>query len=272
MFGAREVKSVSRFVQEHARAWRPIHSAILGCLLAHRNHQSQRCDPSRALLAQHCNVSERTIDRAVAQLRAWGAIATSQPRMVGRNFARTQYTLLFEQAEGAPCDKAVSLSARDNGDASVRQKPGVACDSSVRQTACDKAVSTEAFESRSSIEAQEEGKGEATAPHKKPNSNFSQTDFDERDMRKLTEELAAIYRSLEGARIADSEYEREEEGAAHSHEGIFHQACARARIPVARAMELTDADWKKKNPGRNPFDEEGATGTWGANAKKGKGS
>jgi hypothetical protein len=95
-------------------------------------------------------------------------------------------------------------------------------------------------------ENQEQERGE-----REKSPRYTQSDFDERDNRKLQTELNAIYLSLEGARIVDSEYEREQEGAANSHEGIFYRACARAGVPVERGMKLTGADWKRKNPVKN---------------------
>jgi hypothetical protein len=68
--------------------------------------------------------------------------------------------------------------------------------------------------------------------------NFSQADFDERDRRKLQTELNTIYRALEGARIVETEHQREQEGAAHSHDGIFQRACDRAGIAVQRGRQL----------------------------------
>lgn len=190
MFGAREVKSVSRFAREHAGEWKPIHSSLIACLQAHRNPQSGRCCPSRRLMAEYCNVSERTIDRAIAQLRSWGAIRSAQLRAVGRPYAMVQYTLLFHEGGGET--------------APVReQKP------------------------------------------RKP-SGYTQSDFDERDLRKLNAELDALYRSLAGARIVDSEYERELGEGSQSHERIFSQACARAGISVERGLQLEEAESKRR--------------------------
>lgn len=253
MFGAMEVKSVSRFVREHASEWRPIHSALVGCLLAHRNNRSQRCCPSRASLAKHVNVSERTVDRAMAQLRAWGAIEMTQPRLLSGQMGPRQYTLALA-FEPPPQDIAVSLPPRDISpqDRAVSAPRDKAVSATGRQKPGDKAVTAEAkaFE----FEAEFEAKGGSRGHPPKPN-RASQSDFDERDLRKLTAELATLYRQLEGARIVDSQHEREREGAAHSHEEIFYRACARAGIPVARGLELTHVDWKKKNPGKHPLDD-----------------
>lgn len=99
MFGAQEVKSVSRFARENSAKWKPIHSAIVGCLMAHTNKQSGLCCPSRKLIAEHCNVSERTVDRAISQLREWGAIKTVRLKLQEKVYGPAQYTLLFDQLD-----------------------------------------------------------------------------------------------------------------------------------------------------------------------------
>lgn len=76
--------------------WKPLHTAVMGCLLAHHNRHTGHCWPERRLLAAHCNVSERTIDRALAQLTAWGAIERQQPKGVSsQQYRPTQYVFLF---------------------------------------------------------------------------------------------------------------------------------------------------------------------------------
>ena len=95
MFGALELKAVNRFAAQHPE-WRPIHTAVIGCLLAHRHPHSKQCTPSRRLVAESCGTSERTVDRAIAQLKSWGAIKTSQLKLFGNSWGPAQYTFLFE--------------------------------------------------------------------------------------------------------------------------------------------------------------------------------
>src|SRR6202034_3067995 len=97
MLGALEVKAIARLAREHRDEWKPLHTAVMGCLLAHRNRRSGRCFPERRLIAAHCNVSESTIDRAIAQLVTWRAIERQQPRAVSsQQFRESQYSFLFE--------------------------------------------------------------------------------------------------------------------------------------------------------------------------------
>jgi hypothetical protein len=136
MLGALEVKAISRLVREHRAEWKPLHTAVMNCLLAHRNRRSGSCFPERKLMAAHANVSERTVDRALAQLVAWGAIEREQPRAVsGQQFRQVQYSFLFElpQAADIVCESEEKSCAKQPGRATksggaVRQNRGEPCD------------------------------------------------------------------------------------------------------------------------------------------------
>ena len=97
MLGALEVKAISRLAAKHGRQWKPLHTAVMGCLLAHRNRRSGYCWPRRKDIAGYCNISERTVNRIVAQLAGWGVIERQQPRAVTtRAYGPAQYAFLFE--------------------------------------------------------------------------------------------------------------------------------------------------------------------------------
>lgn len=132
MLGALEVKAITRFAKQHGSDWKPVHTAVLQGLLAHRNRRTGRCFPERRLLAANCNVSESTIDRTIAQLTAWGAIERQQPRALSsQQFREAQYTFLFELPQTAenPCELprkncADQTSRASNFGGAVRQNPG----------------------------------------------------------------------------------------------------------------------------------------------------
>jgi hypothetical protein len=122
VFGAQEVKSVSRFARENSAKWKPIHSAIVGCLMAHTNKQSGLCCPSRKLIAEHCNVSERTVDRAISQLREWGAIKTVRLKLQEKVYGPAQYTLLFDQRDIALSRSNATNSGGQRDRKTIRQR------------------------------------------------------------------------------------------------------------------------------------------------------
>ena len=127
MQGALEVKAISRLATQRGAEWKPLHTAVMGCLLAHRNRGTGHCWPDRRTIAKYCNVSERTVDRTLSQLVAWGAIEKQQPKaMAGGHFRPRQFTFLFSLPVGQSCvsrprDKAVSHGRETKSGSTVRQ-------------------------------------------------------------------------------------------------------------------------------------------------------
>jgi hypothetical protein len=136
VLGHLEVKAISRLAAQRGPEWKPIHTAVMGCLLAHRNRRTGSCFPERRLLAAHCNVKERTIDRVLAQLTEWGAIERHQLRTVSsQKFREAQYTFLFElpsigenPSESGDKNCANKPSRATNSGGAVRQKQAEPCD------------------------------------------------------------------------------------------------------------------------------------------------
>ena len=117
-----------RVAAEHRSEWKPLHTAVMSCLLAHRNRRTGDCYPRREVIAAFSNASVRTVDRAMLQLAFWGVIEREQPKAVSSGeFRPAQYTFLFPLSaseEGSnespnPCDKIGGT---------VRQKQASPCD------------------------------------------------------------------------------------------------------------------------------------------------
>ena len=107
MLGALEVKAITRLARKYGADWKPLHTAVLGCLLAHRNRRTGHCWPRRKDIAAYSNISERTVNRIMAQLTAWGAIERAAAEDCCRSHVRpAQYTFLFElpQSVEKPCE------------------------------------------------------------------------------------------------------------------------------------------------------------------------
>jgi hypothetical protein len=138
MLGALEVKAIARVAAQHRSEWKPIHAAVMGCLIAHRNRRTEQCSPHRKDIAAHCGVSERTVDRIVDQLKEWGAIERQQLRALSsQRFRTAQYTFLFNLPEPPaveePTGKIVDGSEEKTGpcdkiNRAVRQNQGEPCD------------------------------------------------------------------------------------------------------------------------------------------------
>ena len=215
VLGALEVKAIGRLVALHPHEWKPLHTAVLGCLLAHRNRRTGSCFPERRLLAAYCSVTERTIDRTLAQLTAWGAIEREQPRaLTSQQFREAQYTFLFvlpkvlktceTNCENPPSRATFSAEPCDISEGAVRHFRGGN------------------KEEEKDLEAKEQStKGEAPPPPK-----FTQHDFDERDWRKLNREIATIREAGIGG------------GGNRDGPDNFSIACQRAGISVRRGHEL----------------------------------
>jgi hypothetical protein len=266
MLGALEVKAISRFAAQHRAEWKPVHTAVLQGLLAHRNRRTGRCFPERRVLAANCNVSERTIDRILDQLTAWGAIERQQPRAVSsQQFREAQYTFLFELPQSAE-------NAVDSQGKSCADQPSRASNSggAVRQNSAEPCVRIEGAVRQNRGPNKEEGKdhevkdptqrerGEAPPPPQPQNENdeifqvvaspelqkmhdefwaemdeeeskprYTQQDFDERDWRKLNHQISMMREASVG-----------NPGGGGSGEERFKQACQRAGISPRRGYEL----------------------------------
>ena len=224
MLGALEVKRVTRVATERGPAWKSIHTAVLSCLLAHRNHKTGHCWPARAVIARFCRSSERTVDRAIAKLIEWGAIERQQPRaLAGGTFAPVQYAFLFELP---PCDKNASSRATKT-QLAVRQKP--------RRNKEEAKDLEQAQRSKASG-----GRGSSPRP-----GRFQQSDFDERDLRLL------------GAANRQFDKLREASVGAFSHwteESIYAWLSMQAGLMPARIKQLEEqVGWAEKSKPEPPL-------------------
>lgn len=237
MLGALEVKAITRLAARHGRDWKPIHTAVMGCLLAHRNRRSGHCWPRRKDIAAHCNVSQRTIDRAMARLTAWGAIERQQPKAVSSGtFRPSQCTFLFElplselpQSVEKPCgleekncENPPKPCAKNEGSRAPKtgvavRHPGVARNKEVRERSEGKDL---------------KGKG-AEPPARElsnyPISQYSKRDFDERDLRKMAEAWKYL-----GKRNAEGT----SRGYGMTARQMFEVVCELAGITIERGLEL----------------------------------
>ena len=213
MLGALEVKTVIALAQQHQEKWKPLHTAILDCLLAHRNPQSGKCCPSQEVIASHSNAGMRTVQRAIAELEIWGIISASQLRRTAPN----QYEINFAPV-AAPQQLTLELERRPatvGGPRPAKNPVGGP------PTVAD----------RSSIEAQEEAKGEKRAgkpPAPLNSSTYAQSDFDARDWRVLQREISNMREATLGVRKAELVNPKE----------FFRIACTRAGISVDRGSKL----------------------------------
>jgi hypothetical protein len=240
MLGAIEVKAISKIAARHG-AWKPVHSAVLGCLLAHRNRRSSLCCPSRQTIAAFAGVSERTVDRVLSQLRGWQAISAETGRSLNQQtYAATQYSFLFElPAENSPAENPVienevvrnfaqePCAKIDESRAPKSGEPCAKIGVAVRQNeGCNK--------EEGKVPSKNLREGLSEPPPIK--SKFNQWDFDERDTRKLHAALESLHRATEGMWIVDADPPPE---GAISRMQIFAEGCRRAGITVQRGLELS---------------------------------
>jgi hypothetical protein len=235
MLGALEVKAISRLAAKMGAEWKPLHSSILGCLLAHRNRHSGNCWPKRRLIAAHSNVSERTVDRAIEQLVRWGALARQQPRAAGQQFLEAQYSFLFEIPTAvenrcefevkscanhpAPCDK-ITVGRAPNSAAPCDKIEGV-----IRKEGKD-------------LEGKDR-KGQT--PPLQNGAGYSKADFDARDLRKMAEATKFW---------CDGNPDGRSRASGATQRRIFELICERAGITIERGLELEARakQWPEKVP------------------------
>jgi hypothetical protein len=231
MLGALEVKTISRLAAKHGRQWKPLHTAVMGCLLAHRNRRSGYCWPRRKDIAGYCNISERTVNRIVAQLAGWGVIERQQPRAVTtRAYGPAQYAFLFElpQSVDNPCENPNEPWAKN------AQSRGPKMPRAVGQS-CDPRNK----ERRERSEGKDL-KGKGALPSQQF-SRFSQTDFDERDLRKMAKAYEQLLRRNSEGWCR---------GSGMTVRQMFEYACECAGVTIARGLELEEL--RKKWPDRVP--------------------
>jgi hypothetical protein len=205
MLGALEAKAVSRIARQCGAEWKPVHSAVLGCLLAYRSRRGGISWPPRQVIAEFVHASERTVDRAISRLVAWGAIERQRPRATStQRFGTAQYTFLFElpQIEEKPCEKIEENSR------AMRQNATEPCDK------IEAPIRKEALSTKASIKS------------KGPPPKYSQQDFDERDWRQLNREINRLREAAAGT------------GLGGAGEECFKIACQRAGLGLRRGYEL----------------------------------
>lgn len=171
------MKRLTRLAAARGREWKGVHTSVLSCLLAHRNRATGHSWPARAVIASYCRVSERTVDRAIEKLVAWGAIEKQQPRAVmDGQFRPAQYAFLFELPAAtakSPCDKKGRHRATTTA-VTVRQKPMRNKERSMNHQAQKQAQPRAAFFSGSRME---EGKPSvsSSAQHRNDDTDLSLT-------------------------------------------------------------------------------------------------
>jgi hypothetical protein len=233
MLGAVEVKVISRLAAQHGREWKPVHTSVMDCLLAHRNRRTGDCRPHRRTIAAHCNVSERTIDRALEQLVAWGAIDRLQPKAVAsRQFRAAQYVFLFEipqpvenlcESEDKSCANQPEPCAKIEGGRATKSTGAVRQNRGANK------------EEAKDLEGKDQKRGSPRL------SEFSQKDFDERDLRKMAEAWRYLAERVSPERTR---------GSGMTPREMFEVACELAGITIARGIELEEL--KKKWPENVP--------------------
>lgn len=212
MLGALEVKIV-RHVAAQRPGWKPLHTAVLSCLLAHRNRQGQAW-PMQELIAGFCRVSERTARRALTQLLDWGVIKPGQLRAVSsQKFGPVQYLFLFTLPQVVEENAGPSANL-DRAVGQNHPEPSAKIECAIRKKPKD--LKPERAEGDPSP------KFERSTNRSRP----SQQDFDERDWRRLNREIDTMREA--GVGSAD-----ESDPVA-----LFRQACARAGISTQRAADL----------------------------------
>ena len=123
------MKAIARFAAHRGKDWKPRHAAVLGCLLAHRNRRTNLCRPGNPVIAAHCGISERTVERVIDELEEWGAFTKEKLRAVSSGrFGPLQYTFLFSlphdtQVSGGPHDKKPGHHTTKN-EVTMRQNQG----------------------------------------------------------------------------------------------------------------------------------------------------
>lgn len=167
MLGALEVKIVARLARQFAE-WRPAHTAVMYCLLAHRSLRADKCWPEQDTIAKSCAMSGRAVRRVIADFRDWGVLGTEQIKAVSsRKFGPAQYVFHFNlphsvDESGGPTAKTVGQNRTGNKEEAKRSKAS--------------------------------NKG---APQ------FSQTDFDERDWRLLQRQMNNLSEACVGSSTED---------------------------------------------------------------------
>jgi hypothetical protein len=247
MLGALEVKAITRLARERGAEWKPIHTAVMGCLLAHHNRRSGHCWPRRKDIAEHCNVCERTIDRAIARLTAWGAIERMQPKAASsQQFRPAQYVFRFVLPPGNPQDVQKPCELVDKNCAYLPEP----CDKNGGSRATKTGGAVRHLGVARNKEVRERSKGKdlreraqsENPPSQFQNSQISQSrqkDFLERDLRKMAEAWKYLTtRDAGGACRASGLSNRQ----------MFEAVCDLAGITIERGLELEEL--KKKWPAR----------------------
>jgi hypothetical protein len=96
---------------------------LYGTLQRYADKDSGECHPSRATLAQRCNCTTKSIDRALAELIAVGAVLKKQRVAANGDLTSNQYTVITVAGVGTklspPRDK-IDPTGRDKNDLGTR--------------------------------------------------------------------------------------------------------------------------------------------------------
>jgi hypothetical protein len=251
MLGALEVKAITRFAAQHPAEWKPLHTAVLQGLLAHRNRRTGRCFPERRLLAAHCNVSERTIDRTLDQLTAWGAIERQQPRAVtSQQFREVQYVFLFElpQAAENACDSQEKSCADQPGRATksrraVRQNHAEPCDKNGRAVRQNRGANKEEGKDLEGKDQIQRERGSDRPPRSEPSLNQTLRGTDDGRTQSRCQTCGAqLWRRLDG-------------------KGLICYQCPNVTKPQYEQRDFDERDWRKLNH-EIAMLQEASVGNW----------
>jgi Helix-turn-helix domain len=270
LLGALEAKAMLRLARERGKDWTPVHAAILSFILAHHNRKTGYCSPRQNEIATFCNVSVRTVKRYTAELRDWGALRVEQAKSLSeKTFCENQYAFGFPvenlgidlgidamepgdrnaRAGGQKCPSrgtkmpepgdtavapAIRRSQKDLSQKDLSGEPGALAPPPHTGDLVHLANSPE--QQRMLEKFKEEGEQERRKPQQS-RSEYCQSDFDERDWRKLQAELRDLYLPLHGARLSDDD---PPPPGHYSRKRIFRTACQRAGITVERGQRLVE--------------------------------
>jgi len=110
MLGALEAKQIQQLSAEH-RGWRPIHSAVIAFLLAHRSGRTGLSSPSRTRLAEEVKCSLRTVTRALSDLKKWGIVEWEAGGVMpnGLKYPNSYFLLAFPLYTSQPCESVAPV-------------------------------------------------------------------------------------------------------------------------------------------------------------------
>jgi hypothetical protein len=219
----------------------------VGSVLAWRHHFEKRdCRISEVEIAGYTHTHRRTVERIVRGLIDRGRL--KRPVKGGGAGGRVS-SFVFVGFEVWIANRIVQTQRRSRGSCAPKYATSTPetrdnCDTSTLEYAtfepeirdnCDTPIRKTGFTG----ERISGGKGQRPAPHR--SSQFSQKDFDERDLRKVAE--AWTY-------LQEHDSQGRPRGSGLSPRRLFEIVCERAGITIARGLQLEELQkrWPEKVP------------------------